>query len=82
MKEKEAILVRFGQNLRRIRLKEQLSQEQLGFISDLDRTYISGVELGKRNISLINIHKLAKALEVDITELFGTTGEQDDESSL
>ncbi|WP_297809447.1 helix-turn-helix transcriptional regulator [uncultured Methylophaga sp.] len=54
----------FGRHLRKIRSEKNLSQEKLGLLSDLDRTYISAVERGKRNISLLNILRLADALEV------------------
>jgi len=64
------ILKEFGNNLKKIRLQKGISQEQLAFISDLDRTYIGGVERGERNVSLKNISKIAIALEVNITELF------------
>ena len=66
----ENILKGFGQNLKDIRATKNLSQEKLAHIADLDRTYISGVERGVRNISLINIIRLAKALEVPPSELF------------
>jgi len=56
--------VLFGRALRELRKKRGWSQEQLGLESDLDRTYIGGVEQGRRNISLLNICKLAKALDV------------------
>ncbi len=64
------ILSRFGQKVRAIRKEKNLSQEVLAGRSDLDRTYIGGVERGERNISLINIEKLAKALGVDVKDLF------------
>ena len=66
----ENILKGFGQNLKDIRATKNLSQEKLAHIADLDRTYISGVERGVRNISLINIIRLAKALEVPPSKLF------------
>lgn len=53
---------RFGATLRRLRQAKGLSQEALALVCDLDRTYIGGVERGERNISLINIHKIARAL--------------------
>ena len=65
----EDVLRRFGQHLRKIRNNKNLSQEKLAHIADLDRTYISGVERGIRNISLINIYKLAKALDITASEL-------------
>jgi transcriptional regulator with XRE-family HTH domain len=62
----------FGENLRRIRLLNELSQEQLADLAGLDRTYVSSVERGKRNISLENIFKLAGALKVNPEELVKT----------
>jgi len=55
----------FGKKLREIRLKKGISQEKLAELCNLHRTYISSVERGKRNISLLNIEKIAKALNVD-----------------
>ena len=57
-------LRRFGDKVRELRIKKGLSQEQLAELSGLHRTYISSLELGKRNVSLINIFALAKALGV------------------
>jgi transcriptional regulator with XRE-family HTH domain len=57
-------LKRFGDKVRELRIKKGLSQEQLAELSGLHRTYISSLELGKRNVSLINIFVLAKALGV------------------
>lgn len=51
------------------RLEKGLSQEQLGLIAELDRTYISGIERGLRNVSLINIERLALALNIKPAEL-------------
>ena len=63
------ILVKFGDNVRRIRKEKNLSQEQLSFKADLHRTYIGMIERAEKNVTLINIEKIAKALEVDIIEL-------------
>jgi len=60
----------FGHRVRKIRADKGFSQEALAQEADLDRTYIGGVERGERNISLINIHKIATALGVPIEELF------------
>lgn len=54
----------FGQKVRELRTKKGLSQEKLAELSGLHRTYISSLELGKRNVSLNNIYALAKALDV------------------
>jgi len=61
---------RFGERLREIRRKAGLSQEDLALEAGLDRTYISSVERGERNISLQNIAKLANALGVQLGTLF------------
>jgi DNA-binding XRE family transcriptional regulator len=60
----------FGERLRSLRLSKDLSQEKLAELADLDRTYISSVELGKRNISIVNICRLASALQIEIKVLF------------
>jgi len=60
----------FGQKLRSLRLSKNLSQEKVAELADLDRTYISSVELGKRNISIVNICRLASALQIEIKVLF------------
>ena len=60
----------FGEAVREIRISQGKSQEQLAFDSNLDRTYISGVERGIRNISVVNIQKLAEAFDMSLTELF------------
>ena len=60
----------FGERVRELRKQKGLSQEALALACDLDRTYIGGVERGERNISLINICKIAEALGVNAKELF------------
>lgn len=59
---------RFGEAVRRERNRKGLSQEKLAFEAGLDRTYISSVERGRRNISLLNIYRIAEALKVDPRE--------------
>jgi transcriptional regulator with XRE-family HTH domain len=56
------ILRRFGKRVRAERDERGISQEELAARADLDRTYVGGVERGERNVSLINIHRLARAL--------------------
>lgn len=68
----EEMLVEFGLRLKQLRLAKELSQEQLGMLAHLDRTYISGIERGVRNVGVINIFRIAQALKVSPTELFSS----------
>ena len=56
----EITLARFGKAIQAIRAKQKISQEKLAELSDLDRTYISSVERGQRNISILNINTRLK----------------------
>lgn len=67
---KEDILKKFASRLKEFRVKKGFSQEKLGELAGLHRTYIGMVERAEKNLSLKNISKLAKALEVRIEELF------------
>jgi transcriptional regulator with XRE-family HTH domain len=62
-------LRKFGDNVRSRREAQNLSQEQLAERADLDRTYISGVERGVRNLSLNSVVRIAKALKTSASEL-------------
>lgn len=64
------ILIKFGEKVRNLRKERGLSQEELSFRSELHRTYIGMIERAEKNITLINIEKIAKALNVEINELF------------
>lgn len=66
----ENILFAFGQRVRKLRLERCLSQEELADKCGLHRTYISDVELGKRNVSLENIARIAESLEISLPDLF------------
>ena len=70
---KKKILVQFGEKVRELRKEKGLSQEELSFKSDLHRTYIGMIERAEKNITLANIEKIAKALNVDLKELFNST---------
>lgn len=63
------VAARFGQRLRELRNAKGLSQEAFAAACGLDRTYISGIERGRRNVSLRNIEVIAKALGVSLSEL-------------
>jgi transcriptional regulator with XRE-family HTH domain len=62
-------MVRFGARLREVRLNFGVSQEKLADMAKIHRTYVSAVERGRCNISLVNIEKLAIALEVPMRDL-------------
>ena len=65
----ENILERFGRNVQRIRKERNISQEKLAELAGLHRTYIGMIERAEKNITLCNIEKVAKALNVKISEL-------------
>ncbi|MFZ4401418.1 MAG: helix-turn-helix domain-containing protein [Bacteroidales bacterium] len=67
---KKEILLQFGEKVRKLRIERNLSQEQLSFKADLHRTYIGMIERAEKNITLVNIEKIAKALDVEIKNLF------------
>jgi transcriptional regulator with XRE-family HTH domain len=61
---------KIGLRIKEIRKEKGVSQEKLALLADLDRTYINSVENGKRNISIVNIEKIAMALGVSLTDFF------------
>lgn len=63
------ISIKFGKRVRELRLQKKLSQGKLAKLLAVHPTYISGIERGKRNLSLKNIEKLAGALSVHIEDL-------------
>jgi transcriptional regulator with XRE-family HTH domain len=67
---KRKILIAFGDRVRELRKEKGLSQEELSYKTDLHRTYIGMIERAEKNITLTNIEKIAKALDVDIKKLF------------
>jgi transcriptional regulator with XRE-family HTH domain len=67
----DEILKKFGKRVKALRLEKGItSQMALANKAGLDRTYVGGLERGERNVALINISKIAKALGVDLTDLF------------
>lgn len=70
MKSKNKILLDFGERVRSVRKKKGLSQEQLAFKAELHRTYIGMIERAEKNITLINVHRIANALEINVKDLF------------
>ena len=68
-KDEKAYLERIGSQIRELRAEVALSQEKLAFECELDRTYIGSVERGERNISVINLRKIARALNTKVPVL-------------
>jgi len=64
------IRIRFGRAIRRIREEQEINQEEAAERCGLHRTYYSGVERGVRNVSLVNIEKVAKGLKTPLPDLF------------
>lgn len=66
----EIVKAKFGAKVKKLRALTGLSQEKFALEIDMDRTYLASVEAGKRNLSLLNIKKLADGFNVTISELF------------
>ena len=61
---------KIGLRIRQLRHAQNLSQEAFADICELDRTYISSIEKGRRNVSIVNLEKIANALNVNLSTLF------------
>jgi transcriptional regulator with XRE-family HTH domain len=61
-------LIELGNQIREIRKKKGLSQEQLAFDAGVDRSYIGGIERGERNVSFLTLIKIAECLDCDIAK--------------
>jgi transcriptional regulator with XRE-family HTH domain len=64
------VLRQLGQRIRNLRTKANISQETLGYISGLHRTYVGAIERGERNPSVLSLKKIADALHVNLGDLF------------
>lgn len=70
------ITEKFGKRIKEIRQSKGITQEELALKAQLHRTYISSIELGRRNISLLNIEKLSKALGCEVADFFNEKDNQ------
>jgi transcriptional regulator with XRE-family HTH domain len=59
-----------GLRIKELRANASITQEELAFRAELDRTYINSVENGRRNLSIVNIGKIADALDLSIKDFF------------
>jgi transcriptional regulator with XRE-family HTH domain len=64
------VRIRFGRTVRSRRQKLGVSQEEFADMCGLDRTYVGGIERGERNLSLVNIEKIAKTFRISLSDLF------------
>ncbi|MDP2891110.1 MAG: helix-turn-helix transcriptional regulator [Bacteroidota bacterium] len=64
------VKAKIGQRIKELREAATMSQKDLSYSADLDRSYIASVENGQRNISIVNIEKIATALGVSLIEFF------------
>ncbi len=67
---KSEILIQFGNRVKELRKEQNMSQEDLADAAGLHRTYIGMIERAEKNITLVNIEKIAKALKIDIKDFF------------
>lgn len=72
---------KIGNRIKELREVKQMSQKDLAYASDLDRSYIASVENGQRNISIVNIEKITIALGVSLKEFFGNDKFDNDSTS-
>ena len=64
------VKLKIGQRIKELREKAEMSHKDLAYSADLDRSYIASIENGQRNVSIVNIEKIAVALGVSLKELF------------
>lgn len=70
MAQSDHLLIEFGRRVKRLRLEQGLSQEELAYRCGFYRTYIGMVERAERSITLCNVFKIAKGLNITVKELF------------
>jgi transcriptional regulator with XRE-family HTH domain len=61
---------KIGQRIKKLRDIKNMSQKDLAYTADLDRSYIASIENGKRNVSIVNIEKIAKAFDINLKDFF------------
>lgn len=81
MKNKNKNLIKIGNNIKKIRKKQNLSQEELAFKSGLHRTYIGSVERGEKNITILNLIKIANSLNTELSIFFNLLDEEEDDTN-
>ena len=64
------VKLKIGLRIKELREKAKMSQKDLAYTADLDRSYIASIENGQRNVSIVNIEKIATALNATLKEFF------------
>lgn len=64
------VKLKIGQRIKELRESSNMSQKDLSYAADLDRSYIASIENGQRNVSIVNIEKIASALGVTLKKFF------------
>lgn len=64
------VKLKIGQRIKELREISDMSQKDLSYIADLDRSYIASIENGQRNVSIVNIEKITNAFNVTLMEFF------------
>lgn len=64
------IKLKIGRRIKELREQAKMAQKDLAYAADLDRSYIASIENGQRNVSIVNIEKIASALNVTLKEFF------------
>lgn len=64
------VKLKIGQRINELREQAAMSQKDLAYAADLDRSYIASIENGKRNVSIVNIEKIAQALSITLKDFF------------
>jgi len=70
----DVVLVALGAAIKRIRLSKEISQERLALLAEVDRSYVGRVERGDNNVAILTLTRLAKALNISISELMKEAG--------
>lgn len=73
MAERHAALAALGQRIRQVRREKGFAQEGFAYAAGLDRSYYGGIERGERNVTAMNLMRIAAALQVEVGELFPKT---------
>lgn len=66
----DGVLLRIGQAIRSVRLEQSLSQEELADAAGIDRSHMGRIERGQRNVTVLNLNRIASALGLDLAQLF------------